>query len=187
MAHEIAGDWLARGAPIRIVMPGGVYGPGDHSVLALFLRAFLRGRLPVVVGADSGMTLAHVEDVAEGHILAAEQGRPGDYILSGPCLTYGQMLGRIAEIAHRSPPLFISSWPIPALIQLARFANRLSPLPPTLHPETLQGMNRVTFWVTSAKAQEELGWRSRPLEQGLAETVAWELESNSRANDGASP
>jgi len=178
MALEIAEEWVARGAPIRIVMPGGVYGPGDHSVLALFLRAFLRGRLPIVVGADSGMTLVHVEDVAEGHILAAERGQPGKYILAGPCLTYGEMLSRIAQIARRRPPLFISSWPIPALIQLARLANRLFPLPPTLHPETLQGMNRVTFFVTSARAQRELGWGCRPLEQGLGETVAWEMESN---------
>ncbi len=179
MAHEIAEEWAARGAPIRTVMPGGVYGPGDHSVLALFLRAFLRGRLPLVVGADSGMTLAHVEDIAEGHILAAERGRPGKYILAGPCLTYREMLSRIAQIAHRPPPLFISSWPIPALIQLARLANRFHPLPPTLHPETLQGMNRVTFFVTSARAQRELGWQSRPLDLGLAETVAWELENRS--------
>ena len=176
MAHEIAQEWVARGAPIRLVMPGGVYGPGDHSVLALFLRAFLRGRLPVVVGADSGMTLVYVEDVAEGHILAAEKGQPGKYILAGPCLTYGEMLRRIAEIAHRPPPLFLSSWPIPALVQLTRLVDRLFPLPPTLHPETLQGMNRVTFWVTSARAQKELGWQSRPLEQGLVETVTWELE-----------
>jgi dihydroflavonol-4-reductase len=179
MAYEIAEEWAARGAPIRTVMPGGVYGPGDHSVLALFLRAFLHGRLPVVVGADSGMTLAHVEDIAEGHILAAERGRPGKYILAGSCLTYREMLSRIAQIAHRPPPLFISSWPIPVLIQLAKLANRLYPLPPTLHPETLQGMNRVTFFVTSARAQKELGWQSRPLEQGLAETVAWELENHS--------
>ena len=176
MAYEIAQELVAQGAPIRIVMPGGVYGPGDHSVLAQFLRAYLQGMLPIVVGADSGMTLAHVEDVATGHILAAERGRSGSsYILAGPSLTYGEMLSLVAKLAHRRPPLLISSWPIPALINLSRFAHQFFALAPVLHPETLRGMNRVTFWVSSDRAHRELGWQGRSLAEGLAETVAWEL------------
>ncbi len=157
-------------------MPGGVYGPGDHSVLAQFLRAYLRGILPIVVGADSGMTLVHVEDVAAGHILAAEKGEPGaSYILAGSCLTYREMLSQVARVAGRRPPLFLPSWPIPALVTLTGIISRFRSLAPTLHPETLGGMNRVTFWVSSDRAQRDLGWQSRPLEEGLAETVDWEL------------
>ena len=177
LAYEIAQDFVAQGLPIRIVMPGGVYGPGDHSVLALFLRAYLKGRLPIVVGADSGMTLAHVDDIAEGHILVGEKGEAGaKYILAGPTLTYGEMLRLVAKIAGRTPPFLLSSWPIiPTLIQLTRLVNRVYSLSPTMHPETLQGMNRVTFWVSSARAERELGWQSRPLVDGLEETIAWEL------------
>jgi nucleoside-diphosphate-sugar epimerase len=177
MAYEIARELADQGAPIRIVMPGGVYGPGDHSVLAQFLRVYLRGMLPVVVGADSGMTLVHVGDVAMGHILVAEKGKSGTgYILAGPCLTYREMLSRVAKVAGRRAPLFVSSWPIPALIKLTSLINRYYSLVPPVHPETLSGMNRVTFWVSSERAQQELGWHSRPLEEGLVETIAWELD-----------
>jgi len=175
MAHEIAEELIVQGVPIRIVMPGAVYGPGDQSVLALLLRAYLRGLFPVVPGADSGISLVHVEDVAEGHILAAEKGQPGKYVLAGPSLTYGEMLRLVAQIAGRPAPLLLSSWPVPALIQLTKFINRFFPLPPTLHPETLQNMNRFTFWASGAKAQRELGWRARPLREGMEETIAWEL------------
>lgn len=176
MAHEIAEELIALGAPIRIVMPGGVYGPADPSVLGLLLGMFLRGMFPALPGANSGLTMAHVEDVAEGHILAAEKGQPGEkYILAGPSLTYGQVLQLVAQAAKRPPPILLPAWPVPLLIELAKIANRFVPLPVAFHPETLQNLNSMTFWASGAKAQRELGWQVRPLEEGVAETVAWQL------------
>lgn len=177
MGHEIAEEMIAQGAPIRIVMPGAAYGPGDHSVLATFLRAYLRGFLPIMPGADSGISLVYVEDVAEGLILAAEKGQTGEkYILAGPSLTYGEMLHRVARLIDRRPPLVIPSWPMAILGQLARLANHYLPLPAIFHPETLQNLRGVTFWASGAKAQRSLGWHSRPLEEGLERTLEWELQ-----------
>ncbi len=177
MAHEIALEYIAQGSPIRIVMPGAGYGPGDHSLLGVLLRDYLRGRFPAVPGADSGVSLIHVADVAEGHILAVERGKPGEsYLLAGTNLTYCAVLEMVAQIAGRRPPLALPSWPVPVFIQVARLANRFLALPPIFHPETLQNLNRVTYWFSSAKAGTELGWQPRPLEDGVAETVHWELE-----------
>ncbi len=176
MADELAEDLIAQGAPIRIVLPGGVYGPGDPSVLGLLLRMFLQGLFPVLPGANSGLAMAHVEDVAEGHILAAEKGRPGEkYILAGPSLSYGEVLQMVAHAAQRPAPIMLSSWPVPLLIGIAKMANRLFALPVALHPETLQNLNNTTFWASGAKARQELGWQLRPLREGGAETGAWEL------------
>ncbi len=177
MAQEIATELIAQGAPIRIVMPGSAYGPGDHSVLATFLRAFLRGFLPLIPGADSGISLVHVQDVAEGLVLAAEKGKAGEkYILAGPSITYGEMLRQVAQVANRRPPLLIPSWPMAILGRLSRLGNHLIPLPTIIHPETLQNLQGVTFWASGAKAQRLLGWQSRPLEEGLEETLEWELQ-----------
>jgi dihydroflavonol-4-reductase len=177
MAHEIAQGLIHRGAPIQIVMPSAVFGPGDHSIIATFLRLYLRGLLPAIPRTRAGISLTHVDDVAEGHILAAERGRPGEsYLLAGPCLTYLEMLRLVARVADRPEPISIPPWPIPILVRLARGIRRLVPLPPPFHPETLGYLDGLTYWFNSSKAQGELGWRRRPLIAGVGETVTWELE-----------
>ena len=87
LAHyKVALPLIEKGAPIVIVMPGGVYGPGDTSFIAQLMRMFYRG-LAVLPGSDLTVTYAHVEDIAEGHLLAAEKGKVGEsYILTGPAI-----------------------------------------------------------------------------------------------------
>jgi dihydroflavonol-4-reductase len=182
IAHEIAQELIHRGAPVRIVMPGAVFGPQDHSLVGTFLRFYLRGWLPLIPGVDAGISLTYVDDVAEGHILAAERGHAGEsYLLAGPCLTYEEMLRLVARVADRPEPISMSSWPVPGLVQLARLVNRFVSLPPAFHPETLGYLNGLTYWFNAGKAQHELGWRRRPLITGVQETVAWELEQLARS------
>ena len=74
LAHyKVAVPMMEKGAPIIIVQPGPAYGPGDHSLIGQQMEAFYRGQMPVVFGPDSTVTYAHVEDIAEGIILAAEK------------------------------------------------------------------------------------------------------------------
>ncbi|HLF01904.1 MAG TPA: NAD-dependent epimerase/dehydratase family protein, partial [Anaerolineales bacterium] len=88
--YEVAVPLQQRGAPVIIVQPGGVTGRGDPSPHVQTFELFLQ-RIPVMLGPQSGITLAHVDDVAEGHALAMEKGKPGEsFILAGPCLTYRQ-------------------------------------------------------------------------------------------------
>jgi hypothetical protein len=97
---------IEKGAPIIIVMPGAVYGPGDPSLVGDLMRAYTNGLLPIFPGPETQITLAHVEDVAEGHLLAAEKGRIGEsYLLTGPGLNFKEMAEMWAKTSGRSAPL----------------------------------------------------------------------------------
>lgn len=175
MAHyQVAAPLAKQGVPIILAMPGGVYGPGDPSLIGELMKAYYHGLLPVVPGPEQTITYAHVEDIAEGLILAGEKGKPGEgYILAGPGLSMGEAVSLWAEILHRRPPLF--SIPARFLKPFAPLTDALSavvPLPPMLSRDALAVLD-ASYLGRSDKARRELGWHTRPLRQGMAETFDW--------------
>ncbi len=83
-AHDIALRFAARGLPVSIAQPGGVYGPGDTSGMGGLMRDFVRGRLPFVPFPDTGINFVHVEDAARGIVLVLDRGQAGRaYVLGG--------------------------------------------------------------------------------------------------------
>ena len=74
-SHQIAKDRIAKGAPIVIVQPGGVYGPGDHSELGNFIDQTRTGKLRAKAFPQLGFNLVYVDDVADGHPARARQGQ----------------------------------------------------------------------------------------------------------------
>jgi nucleoside-diphosphate-sugar epimerase len=172
VAHKIALDRTARGLPLVIVQPGVIYGPDDvGSTLGQLTRRIVRGRR-VLGPSGGGATFAHVTDVARGHVLAMERGRVGEsYILAGPAHTYADVLALVARLSGGPPPTLVPP-------RLARLAARLTaplervlPIPQFMTAEAaLSGTG--TYYGDSAKALQHLGWRPRPLEEGMAETVA---------------
>lgn len=172
--YEVAEPLIAQGAPIIIVMPGGVYGPGDNSWLVDIMRLFYRGTLPVVPGSDSVITYAYVDDVAEGHILAAEKGRIGEcYILAGPAVPLGEMVEFWAQLTGKRPPL--AHVPSRLVRQMAPVSGFLQPrlgLPQSFAGD-LMSVAGTTYAARSDKARAELGWRPRPLQSGMLETFEW--------------
>ena len=84
LAHEVAEDRIAKGAPIVIVQPGGVYGPDDHSEIGNVIDQVSKGKLPAKAFPESGFMFCHVEDIAAGIVLALDKGAIGEaYVLSG--------------------------------------------------------------------------------------------------------
>ncbi len=76
-AHQIAKRLIAdEGLPCVIVQPGGVYGPDDHSAIGTQINQFLAGKMPLIAFPDLGMNMVHVEDVADGILLALDKARP---------------------------------------------------------------------------------------------------------------
>jgi dihydroflavonol-4-reductase len=169
--YEVALPLIEKGAPIIIVMPGAVYGPGDPSLVGDLMRAYTKGLLPIFPGPETQITLAHVEDVAEGHLLAAEKGRIGEtYLLTGPGLNFREMAEMWAKISGRSAPLaYVPTAYIRPLASLVRDAQKVLPLPPMLSQDGVNFMG-VTLLGSSEKARRDLGWGLRPLEVGLRET-----------------
>jgi nucleoside-diphosphate-sugar epimerase len=115
-----------------------------------------------------------VDDIAEGHILAAEKGRPGEsYCLGYQPLSLGELLDLCAQVSGRPrvalkiPSALVRPlWPLMALIE------KVIPLPAMLSGEAVRSVG-TTWIVSSKKAQDELGWTPRPTEEGLKLTFDW--------------
>ncbi len=175
LAHyDVAEALIAQGAPIIIIMPGAVYGPGDTSWLTDIMRLFHRGLLPVLPGPETTLCYAHVDDVAEGHILAAEKGHLGEsYILAGPAVPLGEMVEFWSQLTSKRPPT--ATIPARAARKLAPVFGRAGsvvPLPQAFSEEMVRLLG-VTYAGRSDKARAELGWRPRPLQSGMLETFEW--------------
>lgn len=178
LAHyKVAEPLIDEGAPIIIVMPGGVYGPGDHSLIADLMELFYRGS-PVLPGPETTLTYAHVEDIAEGIILAAEKGKIGEsYVLAGPAVPLGEMVDFWSYLTGKpAPPIRIPASLVRATAPLVGALNAILPLPTLLSQEAADIVG-ATYAARADKAREELGWRPRPLQAGMVETFEWIAEN----------
>ena len=164
-AHLAAHERIAGGAPVVVAMPGGVYGPGDHSQVGGVLEQAGRGRLPAITFGDAGLNMAHVEDIAGGIELVGQKAGIGEsYVLGGEITTLAELVRRAAAIGgHRAPRLVTPTWPLRLAAPLVRRIG------PDLG-ELVSASAGVTYWASDAKARRELGYAPRDLEQGLSAT-----------------
>src|SRR6185312_8872540 len=163
-----------RQLPAVIVNPSTPVGPRDvkPTPTGRMIVEAASGRMPAFV--DTGLNIVHVDDVAAGHLLAEERGRVGErYILGGENLSLAEILRRIAALAGRKPPRL--SLPIPAIWPIALVAEAAGRITGSEPFVTLDGlrMARHKMYFSSAKAKRELGYAPRPVDQALADAVAW--------------
>jgi nucleoside-diphosphate-sugar epimerase len=175
-AHKIARRMIdEEGLPAVIVQPGGVYGPADHSAIGKMITDFVDGRLPLVPFGDLGMNMVHVDDVADGILLALDEGVVGEsYNLGGQITTVRELLGTVAEVSGRKPPR--GSMPtglLKALRPIGPVVGKVMGQPPNLR-ELISSADGVTFWAKHDKAMADLGYSPRGLESGLRDTLAAE-------------
>lgn len=171
--YEVALPMIVDGLPLVIVQPGAIYGPGDTSQSGELIRDYLRGKLPFMpVGLE--VCWSHIDDVARGHLLALEKGRPGEsYIIAGPCHSYEEMFSIAEEITGiRKPGLRVYPWASRGLAVLASILTGLGiQLPDRYQPETLRVAAGMTYLGSNEKARRELGFEARSLENGLRTTL----------------
>ncbi len=179
-AHcEVVRPFQQQGLPIIIVCPSLVFGPGDKSPFQRLLRAYAGRRLPVMLGANSAHNWAYVDDVAVGHRLAAERGRPGEtYFLAGTPLNFRQFFAAAERATGLPAPRL---W-LPAAL-CAPMGAAVAPLSQGL-AEALRGLDGPPGLASAAKAEQELGWQPQGVEDGLRATVDW-LEAEARAEAAA--
>lgn len=172
LAHEIAEDRIASGAPIVIVQPGGVYGPNDHSEVGNMIEQARTGKLPAKMFPEAGFMFCHVEDIAVGIVLALDKGRIGEsYVLSAEQSTIGELIDNVAAIAGRKPPRFtMPGFVLKASAPLGPLVGPMLGFPPNLR-ELIASSDGVTYWATDAKARRELGFAPRDLDTGLRDTL----------------
>ncbi len=172
-AHHVALDRIARGAPIIIVMPGGVYGPGDHSELGNMIDQTRTGKLKLRMFPSTGFNFVYVDDLADGILRAHDRGRIGEiYNLPGQKSTLGELVEKTAALSGRKPPRITMPGAVMKLaIPVGPLVGRLMGFPPNL-AELVRTSDGVTFWMNGEKAGEELGFETRDLDAGLRETLA---------------
>jgi dihydroflavonol-4-reductase len=171
-AHKVAQRLIGEGLPCVIVQPGGVYGPGDTSSIAVMLNEFLKGRMIAIPFPDLGICLSHVEDIAAGIVLGLDKGRPGEaYVISGPVTTVREAIGVVAEISGRkAPKRALPTGLLKALTPIGPVVGKLMGQPPNLR-ELISSADGVTFWASYDKAKAELGYEPRGLQDGLRATL----------------
>jgi dihydroflavonol-4-reductase len=164
----------ARGLPAVIVSPSTPIGPRDikPTPTGRIILEAARGHMPAFV--DTGLNFAHVDDVAQGHLMALRHGRIGErYILGGQNVTLAAMLGEVARQVRRSPPRV--RLPYGAAFAAAVVSELIAGVTGREPLATRDGvrMSRHHMFFDDTKARRELGYTSRPYEEGIADALAW--------------
>ena len=173
LAEQEALKAAREGVPVVIVNPSTPIGPHDYkpTPTGRIIVDFLNRRMPAFM--DTGLNLVDVEDVAAGHLLAAERGALGEkYILGGENLTLEQMLGRLAKLSDmRAPRIRV---PYPVAWTFALGAEAVAPAITGRAPRaslTEVRMARKRMFFDSSRAQAQLGYAPRPIDSALAGAI----------------
>lgn len=184
LAEEAVRDLIeTESAPVIIVNPSTPVGPRDvkPTPTGRMIVEAAAGRMPAYV--DTGLNIVHVDDVAEGHLLAHDKGHIGArYVLGGEDMTLAEILGAIAGIVGRSPPKV--RLPHNLILPIAFFAEAWARLFKTGEPfVTIDGlrMAKKHMFFSSAKAEAALGYKHRRPVDALRDAVAW-FEDNGYLN-----
>jgi dihydroflavonol-4-reductase len=165
----------AEGLPVILVLPTTPLGPGDRgpTPTGRIVLDFLNGRMPGWY--DTMLNVVDVDDVANGHLLAAEYGALGrSYILGGENISLRELLFTLSEMTGLPPPRFR----VPASLAMALalgselIEGRLLQRTPHIPLEGTR-MARTKMVFSDARARRELGYRSRPANEAIARSARW--------------
>jgi dihydroflavonol-4-reductase len=174
-AEQVAIEAARTGLDVVIVNPSTPVGERDikPTPSGRIIVDFLKKKFPAYV--DTGLNLVDVAECARGHIAALERGYAGErYILGGENLTLKQILDKLAAITGLPSPRVR----VPYVLALATgvvdevVTGRIRGREPRATIDAVR-MGRKKMFVSSAKAERELGWKVRPVDNALARAVAW--------------
>jgi dihydroflavonol-4-reductase len=176
--NEVRG-FIGKGLPAVIVNPSTPVGPMDRrpTPTGKMIVDFLNGRMPAYL--NTGLNFVDVEDVAEGHWLAAERGRTGErYILGNRNITlreFFEILGRAA--GRNAPRVRLPYLPVLVAAYVDEGISRLIPGRCPAIPLTGVRMARKYMYFDVSKAVRELNMPQRPVEGAIAGAAAWFAEN----------
>jgi dihydroflavonol-4-reductase len=179
MAEQVAIEAARAGLDVVIVNPSTPVGERDikPTPTGRIVVDFLKEKFPAYV--DTGLNLVDVTQCAHGHIAALEKGRSGErYILGGENLTLKQILDKLAAITGLPSPKVR----VPYALALATgvvdeiFTGRIRGREPRATIDTVR-MGRKKMFVSSAKAERELGWKVAPVDDALRRATEWFREN----------
>lgn len=176
LAEQVALDFARQGLPVVVVNPSTPVGPWDWrpTPTGQMLVDFLQGRMPAYL--ETGLNLVHVQDVARGHLLAAEKGRVGEkYILGHENLSLSRIFQILGEISGLpAPKVKLPYWPVLGLAYLTEFwAKYLNPRATPRLTVTAVRMAKKFMYFDNTKAVKYLGLTLTPVRRALADAMDW--------------
>jgi len=164
--------------PAVIVNPSTPLGPRDikPTPTGNIILETLNDRMPAYV--DTGLNIAHVDDVAKGHLLAFEKGKIGErYILGGENLSLQTILGIICELIDKKPPSIKlpHNLVLPIAWCMERWAE-ISKKEPRATVDEVR-MSKKLMYYSSDKAIKELGYEIRPAKEAIKDAIDWFIKN----------
>lgn len=174
-AEQVALRYLDEGVPLVVVNPSAPIGALDRkpTPTGKIIVDFVNGKMPAFV--ETGLNLVHVQDVAEGHILASERGKIGErYILGNQNLKLSEIFEALASITGKPAPHIRIPYGMAYLAGLfeTKFADWITHSPPSVPLEAVK-MSKRTMFFNAAKAVQELGLPQTSVEKALQDSVNW--------------
>ena len=169
---------VKKGLKAVVVHPSGIIGPNDFGIghtTRLFVD-YTKGKLTAAV--KGCYDFVDVRDVSNGILLALEKGRIGEaYILSNRVVTIKELLDTLALLSGKKPiHTFLPLWFIKPLAPIAELYYRARHVKPLFTPYSLRVLDSNPFF-SHEKATRELGYRPRPLQSTISDTLQW-IEEN---------
>lgn len=170
-----------KGLPVVAVNPTAILGPGDvkPTQLGEAILRFLAWRAPIAFPSfEGGINVVDVDDVARGHILAMQKGVPGErYILGGDNVSWEQLFTMLADVTGLdSPGTKLGKGLLELVARIGELNARLGGGEPPVTYRATRDFVGKNSWVSSEKAERELGYSHRPAEKALIREVQWFLE-----------
>lgn len=184
-AEEAAAKLSREGMNIVTVNPTRVYGPGllsDSNGVTRMVKLYLEGKFKLLPGNGQSIgNYVFIDDVVDGHVLAMQNGKPGErYILGGDNVSFIEFFNLLSDLTGQDTRLY--KVPIPMMKLAAKVMEmraNLTGTPPILTPPWVK--KYLYNWeLSSEKAQRELGYQPVPIDVGLSKTVDWILKMNKR-------
>jgi dihydroflavonol-4-reductase len=174
-SHRVAEEYADRGLHVSIVAPTGPLGPGDIAPTPTGRLLLSALNLPFAITTKSMTNVVDVRDVAQGHLLAAERGRPGEsYLLGSDDLSFSDLVRRFLVLAGSQKRIIEVPYPLLELAgrSLLAYSRLISQRPPLLTPAGVR-IAKLGLRADCSKARRELGLRTRPLDETISDAIAY--------------
>jgi dihydroflavonol-4-reductase len=175
MAEQVVLEAARGGQDVVMVNPTTPIGERDikPTPTGRIVVDFLKRKFPAYV--DTGLNLVDAKDCARGHVLALEKAVPGErYILGGENLTLKQILDKLAAITRLPSPGIRLPYAVAYATGVVDtlVTGTIRKQEPRVTLDSVR-MGRKKMFVTSAKAERDLGWAPGPIDGALQRAVEW--------------
>ncbi len=178
LAEKFAMEFIKKGLPVIVLNPTRVYGPGpinESNSITKIIKLYQKGLWHIIPGNGSKIgNYVYIDDVVNGHLLAAEKGQSGErYIIGGENLTFRQFFGVLSQNTGKNRLLInFPVWLMITLASVMEMQARFTGIPPLITPPWIR--KYLNHWnLSSEKAISQLGYTITPFNEGVLKTLTW--------------